>query len=135
MQKHPQPRLAFKLLSALAAFVLWGGWAYYINGGNANPASLTAAGVQGSASFIITLLMVRAITWLHGRVPSGTRQVWLPSVITLSSTGSILIAAHWLAGTPQILPTIAPALLVGGLFCLFTSHTLLQSETQHGQAG
>ena len=135
MQKNPQPRLAFKLLSALAAFVLWGGWAYYINGGNANPSSLTAAGVQGSASFVITLLMVRAITWLHGRVPSGALRVWLPSAITLSGTGSLLIAAHWLAGTPRILPTIAPALLVGGLFCLFTSHTLLQSETRHGQPG
>ena len=135
MQKRPQPRLAFKLISALAAFVLWGGWAYYINGGSANPASLKAAGVQGSASFIITLLMVRAVTWLHGRLPSGTLQVWLPSVITLSSTGSILIAAHWLAGTPQILPTIAPALLVGGLFCLFTSHTLRKTEARHGQSG
>jgi hypothetical protein len=135
VQKRPQPRLAFKLISALAAFVLWGGWAYYINGGNANPASLKAAGVQGSASFVITLLMVRAVTWLHGRLSSGTLQVWLPSVITLSGTGSLLIAAHWLAGTPQILPTIAPALLVGGLFCLFTSHTLLQQESPHGQAG
>ena len=135
MQKRPQPRLAFKLISALAAFVLWGGWAYYINGGSTNPASLKAAGVQGSASFIITLLMIRAVTSLHGRLPSGTLQVWLPSVITLSGTGSLLIVAHWLAGTPQILPTIAPALLVGGLFCLFTSHTLRQQETPHGQIG
>jgi hypothetical protein len=135
VQKHPQPRLAFKLLSALTAFVLWGGWAYYINGGNANPASLTAAGVQGSASFIITLLMVRSLAWLHGRVPSGALQAWLPSAITLSGTGSLLIAAHWLAGTPRILPTIAPALLVGGLFCLYTSHTLRLSETRHGQPG
>ena len=135
MQKRPQPRPVFKLLSGLAAFVLWGGWAYYINGGSANPASLKAAGVQGSASFIITLLMVRAVTWLHGRLPSGTIQAWLPSVITLSCTGSALIAIHLLAGTPQILPTIAPALLVGGLFCLYTSHTLRKMEARHGQSG
>lgn len=127
-------RRSFKLASAAFAFILWGTWAYFVNEGSSIEEGLKAAWVQGGASFIITLLMVHTVTWLHERLPSGKLQAWLPSAITISCTGSALIVMHLLAGTPQILPTIAPALLVGGLFCLFTSHTLRKMEAQHGQS-
>ncbi len=122
----------FKLVSALSAFVLWGGWAYLINGdsneGSQHATSLKAALVQGSASFVITLLMVRAVTWLYRRLPPGQLQLWLPAIITILLTGTGLATIHQLAGTPRILPTIAPALLVGFGFCLFISRTLRKSK-------
>lgn len=122
----------FSYISALAALLLWGGWAYVVNGSdNAHATGLTAALVQGSASFVITLLMVRAVTWLHAHIAPGGLQAWLPAVITITCTGSVLVTAHSLAGTPHIFRTIAPALLVGLVFCLFTSHALRKAESNH----
>jgi hypothetical protein len=124
---HPHP--VYALVSALLAFALWGGWAYAINGG-----SLKAALIQGSASFVITLLMARTVTWLYRRMAGGWLQLWLPASVTILLTGSGLATLHRLAGTPHILPTIAPALCVGFAFCLFTSYTLRKSERTHESA-
>jgi FtsH-binding integral membrane protein len=118
--------LTYSLVSALLAFAIWGGWAYAINGG-----SMKAALVQGSASFIITLLMVRAVTWLYRRMEGGWLQLWLPASVTILLTGSGLATLHRLADTPHILPTIAPALCVGFVFCLLTGYTLRKSEQTH----
>jgi hypothetical protein len=109
--------------------MLWGGWAYAINSG-----SLKAALIQGSASFIITLLMVRTVTWLYRRMAGGWLQLWLPASVTILLTGSGLAMLHQLAGTPRILLTIAPALCVGFVFCLFTSYTLRKSDPTHESA-
>lgn len=131
MSNYPRIGHKFKFVSALSAFVLWGGWAYFINGGSQHAISLKSGLIQGSASFIITLLMVHAVTWLYRQLPPGSRQLWLPSVITILCTGSGLATIHLLAGTPRILATIAPALLVALGFCLLTSRTLRNSESTY----
>ena len=133
MQIPTRTHPLFSYVSAIAALLLWGGWAYVVNDGdNAHAVGLTAALIQGSASFVITLLMVRAVTWLHAYLPPGRLQLWLPAFTTVTCTGSLLATAHYLAGTPHIFRTISPALLVGLLFCLFTSHTLRKAESHNG---
>lgn len=110
----------FNLISAPLAFALWGGWAYWVNtetaleGERASP--LSSGLTQGVGSFIITLIMVRAVAWLYNHVPAHLTRMVLPALITVAVTGSCLATAHALVGTADIVQTIAPALTVAFAF-------------------
>ncbi len=120
----------FNLISALLAFVIWGSWAYYVS-------AVLAAGegrqvvsglTQGTGSFVITLIMVHAITWLYRRLADHPLRLVLPTLITVSVTGSCLTVAHILVGTDRIAQTIAPGLSVAFAFSLFVTAKLRRSE-------
>ena len=127
----------YQLGSALAAFLIWGGWTYVINDNAAPALRVTSALVQGTASFTITLIMVQSVTWIYGRLPDNWSRLVLPGLITVTITGSCLALIHRLIGTPRVLPTIAPALTVAFLFCLYTAYKLhreaLSEVTNHGR--
>ncbi len=114
----------FNILSAVFAFIIWGGWAYYINSSHGVSTGIVSGFTQGTASFIITLLMVRAVTWLAQRIKNHSLKLILPAVITVSFTGCCLAIIQSLVGTPAIPGTIAPALTVAFLFCVFTAFKL-----------
>jgi hypothetical protein len=121
----------FNLLSAALAFVMWGGWAYHVNSqttGDGAAMPLTSALTQGTGSFIITLILVRAVTWLYHLLPAQRLRLVLPGLITVTITGSCLATAHALVGTPDIMRTIAPALSVAFGFCVYTAYTLRRAE-------
>jgi len=112
---------SYTLASAIMAFVLWGGWAYFVNE-QSLPSSGFAAGLtQGLASGLMTLIMVRAISVLIRNLPVNSIAVILPAfiIVTISSTGLILL--HTLSGTPNILSTIAPVISVAFGFCVVTT--------------
>ncbi len=134
--KHDQPTPArtsrrFNLISAILAFVLWGGWAYVVNGGanteTVRGAPLAAAITQGCGSFIATLIMVRLVSWLYNLLPVTFMRMILPAIITATITGSCLATAHAIVGTPEIIRTIAPALIVAFCFNLYTTFKLQDS--------
>lgn len=119
-QNH-KTSLLYNIVSALFAFVLWGGWAYFVN------RNLVSALTQGTASFIITLFLVKAVTQLYNMLSNKTAalmQLLLPAIITVSFTGSGLFLAHTFAGTAYITKTIAPALTVALVFCIATAYKL-----------
>jgi hypothetical protein len=124
----------FNLISAALAFTLWGAWAFWVNSeaageeGRASP--LTAGLTQGAGSFIITLIMVRAVTWLYHRLPDHSTRLALPALITVTVTGSCLATAHTLVGTPHIVRTIAPALSVAFLFNVYTALKLRRADAR-----
>ncbi|MCI5132951.1 MAG: hypothetical protein D3904_15910, partial [Candidatus Electrothrix sp. EH2] len=121
---------AFNTLSALSAFMLWGGWAYFVNGGHSFRKGLVSGLAQGTASSLITLVMIRMVSFFRHRLPTASpaQAVVLPAVCTVGLTGSCLAGLHYLIGTPYILFTIAPALSVGFAFCLFTAYRLQKKE-------
>jgi len=120
----------FNLGSALFAFCLWGGWAYYINSKHGINTGLISGFAQGAASFIITLGMVYAVTWLYVRIPASPIRLLLPALITVSVTSTGLYTVHSLVGTPNIATTIAPALSVAFMFCVYTSYKLSKLTSQ-----
>lgn len=123
----------FNLVSAALAFLIWGGWAYYVNNDQGSSTGLISGITQGSASFIITLAMVHTVTWLYKNIPPSPLQLFLPAIITVSITASCLYSVHSLVGTPNIAYTIAPALSVAFMFCVFTCFKLdrLSSHNNH----
>ncbi len=111
----------FEFFSAATAFCLWGGWAYYINAQTESGSEVISALTQGTASFIITLIMVRAVSWLFRNLGGNLFAVILASIITIAFTGTALFTAHYAVGTSAIMYTISPALSVAYLFCMFTA--------------
>ena len=124
----------FNLISAALAFALWGGWAYYVNirtaGEGAGASPLSSGLTQGTGSFMITLILVRAVAWLYHRLPDHPTRLVLPGLITVAATGSCLATAHALVGTPDIVQTIAPALSVAFAFCIYTAFKLRRAEVR-----
>lgn len=114
----------YKLVSALSAFVLWGGWAYFVNYKHDTLSGIISGVTQGTASFIITLFLVRAVMFLFPRFQGKFAQLLFPAIITVSLTGSCLVLIHKAMGTPAVLFTISPALMVAFSFCIFTAMKL-----------
>ena len=108
-------------ISASLAFILWGGWAFYINSSTSVLSGITSGLTQGTASFIITILMINSVNFWLLKFKHRITKTLFPALITVSCSGLGLIIVHHLAGTPNIIVTIAPAITVAFSFCIFTS--------------
>ena len=81
--------------------------------------------VQGAASLIITLIMVRSVVGIFHRLPSNPLRLVLPAVITVGITGSGLVLVHAFVGTPRIVPSLTLAFV----FCVYTVLKLHHEDT------
>jgi hypothetical protein len=95
----------------LTAFLLMGGWAVFANRGHEMPAPLVAGLVQGCLSALITLGLKRLI---EGLVPRLGALVTVGVAWAISF--SLLFSLHTLAGTPEVLWTLAVPNLVATLY-------------------
>lgn len=117
-------RKSGKLLAAGMAFMLWGGWALVVNWSAGVPSASIAALIQGSTSFVVTLLMAVAVTWQFRRFSRPVFRVLAPPLITVSVTGSFLFAVHTLGQTPGVWQTILPPTAIAFCYCLLLSSQL-----------
>lgn len=124
----------YELLSSLAAFLIWGGWAFYINDGSGPGVRLISGLAQGFASMAITMVMVRAVTRIYHHLPDNFLRLFLPAVVTVSITGSGLAFIHYMVGTPRIISTISPALTVAFAFCVYTAYKLHETQRTNNDA-
>ena len=125
MDKSARTSRLFNFISACLAFLLWGGWAYYINTSDSNNYGTISAIAQGTASFLITIFMVHVVTFLFHRFEQPLSKMLLPAIITVSFTSTCLVIIHLLIGTPHIFITITPAHTIAVSFFLFTYYNLL----------
>ncbi|MCR4268799.1 hypothetical protein [Nitratireductor sp. ZSWI3] len=105
------------------AFLAMGGWAVFANRGHAMPGPLLAGLVQGFLSAAITLFLKRAIEWLVAQF-GGIAGLVLPPLIACLTSLTLLSAIHALAGTPEILATIALPLTVATSYAALYTYTL-----------
>lgn len=107
----------------LFAFLAMGGWAVFANSAHAMPQPLIAGLVQGTLSACITLFLKRTVEHLAVRF-RGIAALWLPPLVAASVSAGILSAIHALAGTPQILATIALPLSVATGYATVYNYSL-----------
>lgn len=87
-------------------FLAMGAWAAFANRAH-GPATLIGAFlVQGALSGTLTLLLKRGLEWGQARL-AGLAGRLIPPVVSCLSIAAVLTGAHALAGTPEILTTIA----------------------------
>ena len=103
-------------LSAVAAALLYGVWAYVANSEFGRATATRAAAVQAAWSVILTVVLALAIEcraqrWRAARLP--LRQVALPPLLLVWAGP---LAVHVLNGTPAVGRTIAPGAVIGTVF-------------------
>lgn len=131
MKEAIQTSRYFSYMSAILAFMLWGGWAFYINNSYSTDSGIISGITQGTASFMITLFMVHLVTYLYHKFTHPIAKLIMPAIVTVSLTSVCLVNIHLMVGTPQVFYTISPALSIAFAFCLYTSfklHKISQME-------
>lgn len=123
----------YRLISAGLAFVVWGAWAWFVNQLEDRPDQLSPVGsglIQGTASCLITLFMLRSVTHLYHRFSalrySAPTLLFLPAILTTALTSSCLSVAHLLAGTANVVGTVLPGIIVALCFNTLTCWKLHQ---------
>ncbi|TCM71060.1 hypothetical protein EC844_101341 [Acinetobacter calcoaceticus] len=117
--------LRYNLSAAIFAFLLWGGWSFYINTQHGSLKNGIISGLtQGICSFVITLFMTFLIDRQFNYFQNINAKLILPPVLTVLLTGSFLVMVHLLIGTPSIVYTLSPVLSVAFLFGVFTNYKL-----------
>lgn len=105
-------------LSAIAAFVGYGGWSLYINGDGDPMSAMSYALYYGTYSFIITLLTSGLMETLYYNLASHPKG----KLITALTTCLLLYAGAWgvnyAAGTPNIVLTVLPGVAISTLFVI-----------------
>ncbi len=116
---------------ALVAAILYGGWAGIANAGHGAAIALKAAAVQGCSSAFTTLVISSGIEALY--LYRRGRPLRRLSAATLPPTASSLVhvGAHTFMGTPEILRTVLPSVVMGYVFAATYVAGLARHEGGH----
>jgi hypothetical protein len=115
-------------LAAVAAAIVYGGWAIYANYEHGAHAWTMAGIVQASYAFISTLTITHIAHWAFLRTGGGSRGITTGFVASFIVMAAIPITVHTIAMTPDILQTILPGLIWGSLYLL---GFLIASDKKH----
>lgn len=104
------------LVLTLLAALVYGGWAFAVNLKHGAAPALRAGCLQGMSSATTTLVMSAAVERLHAmRVGRPLRRIvaWL---VPASLGACLHLSIHLAAGTPEVLVTILPSVVLGVVF-------------------
>lgn len=114
-----QPRTVVRsTASALGAFALYGGWTLFANWHHGSATALRSAIVQGLFSALLTFVLVLAMEALHRRLAHHRHGAALTILICAGTCQGTTAAIHLAIGTPELLTTLAPTILIGGAFII-----------------
>ena len=111
------------LAHMLGAFLVMGGWALFANHAHGFAAALPAAILQGLLSAGITLTLKTVIERLAPRF-AGVAALFAPPLIAAGLSAVLLTTLHHLAGTPEILATVALPLTVATSYAAIYNYSL-----------
>lgn len=104
------------LISGIAGFLIYGGWALAVNVSHGLTMGLRAGALQGSYSFFLTLGMTLVMEHLMMRFSHLAARTVLTVFIVSAVAFSVAYSIHWLNSTPEILLTILPGFLIGAIY-------------------
>ena len=109
-------------------FLAMGAWAVFANRAHPLPQALLAGLVQGTISGTLTLFLKKGLERMSAMFFKARQSdegqgrnvaaLFIPPVITATAIATILFTAHTLAGTPEILATIAVPLTVSTSYAI-----------------
>lgn len=117
---------AYTLGSVVGAAIFYGAWAAWMNSAAGAGAATRAALVQATSSAIMTMLVLIVLTALYNALPKGRAWFPVPALLTVGGAGTIVSGAHLLAGTPEVVRTVALPMSLGLIYCLVTTARLRQ---------
>ena len=123
-ERAPSPLTG--LAAALLAFAFYGAWAAWVNWSHGVEVALRALVAQGAASFTTTFVLAKLVGVFYRRLPAGGVRVAAAPVLSSLAVGCGLALVHWAVGTPALLATIAPSLIMGFGYCVFCTYDLVR---------
>ena len=115
------------------ALLAMGGWAFWINHNHGLGHALTAGLVQGTLSAGLTFGIKRGLEALFSRL-SGPIALLGPPLLSCACVLALLVAAHTLAGTPEIWATIAVPFTVSSTYAFVYTAGLAAARRKAGAA-
>ncbi len=120
-------------------FIAMGAWAVFANRAHPLPQALLAGFVQGTISGVLTLFLKKGLErmsamFFRERSAEGGRDIaalFVPPLITATAIAAILTTAHTLAGTPEVLATIAVPFTVSTTYAILYNLRLWRAA--HGR--
>lgn len=141
-------------------FLAMGAWAVFANRDHPLGQALLSGLVQGTISGLLTLVLKKFLEWMSRRLSPALRQAQgdaggnapplegrrpepvegqarsvaalvVPPLITATAIATILVTAHTLAGTPEILATIAVPFTVSTTYAILYNLRLWRAA--HGR--
>ena len=113
-------------ISAFFGLFFFGLWAYWVNSGYGQYLAIKAAFIQGSYSFIVTLVNTYFIERVYRCLDGRRLQVITTAVLTTVLVCSLSWYLNTVLGTPEVLMTILPGCLVSSIYCFTYTFTLKQ---------
>lgn len=117
------------LLPPIAGLLFYGGWAFIINYSHGFEKAINAALTQGGYSFVITLMLALIVEWLFVRLSHFSWRNTMVFIIAMFLLAITSFTLNRLTGTPEILLTILPGLIVSGVYTLLYIFALLKVES------
>jgi len=107
-----ESQTARTLIPAVAGFLGYGSWGYFCNMGYGWEMGVQSGLVQGSLSFIITLVFNGVMESIY---KASASKAW-STVITIMGLVLVSFTINTLAGTPEVIATIAPGSIIGSFY-------------------
>ena len=104
------------LISALAGFLFYGSWAFYVNSSHGNDMATRAFFTQGMNSFFITLVMSLFMEKIYASLTGPRLSFWGTFVSSTIFVCLFSWTVNYVAGTPEILMTILPGCIVSAFY-------------------
>ncbi len=99
-----------------AAALAYGGWAVWINAVHGPGAQLRAGLAQGFASAVATATITGIIEWLRVRLRDVRRGDGIAVAIAATAASLWHLSVNFVAGTPALLATAAPSMVMAWVF-------------------
>lgn len=116
------------LVHVAFGFIAMGAWAFFANRAHPLPQALLSGLVQGAISGTLTLFLKKGLERMSAMFFNARQSdegqgrdiaaLFVPPIVTATAIATILFTAHTLAGTPEILATIAVPLTVSTTYAI-----------------
>lgn len=119
--------LRSSLVHVAFGFLLMGGWALFANRAHGLAGAWLPALAQGTISGALTGALKKTLEALDGRL-SGVLAYVVPPAVTAGSILTLLVLAHSLIGTPELVATIAFPWSVSTLYAIVYNAGLVRTR-------
>lgn len=118
------------ILTSGGAGVLYGSWVAIANRDHGLQVALRAAATQAVVSIAVTLGAVLLMEQLSRRGRSPRHGFLLSAIVTSSLMVGLTVSAHVLSGTPHVISSVAPSVVIGTTFIITYSRALRVLRTK-----
>jgi len=136
MNKHSPDagQLRRVVFFAVSAFLLYGGWAVFANLDHGLHDSLSAGLTQGLLSLASTAILTSAMETVFRRLSPGVARFLAAGLGPTTATLLLMAVIHFVTGTPEILATMLPSIVVGYAYSIIYAAGLTRRQRQSAGA-